>query len=53
MGLALVIAGILLWVLLGWVVVGVVLIVVGLILLFAPGPFYGYGYWHGRRNPPP
>lgn len=48
MGLVLVIAGLLLWLLGGYFVIGVVLIVVGLLLLFVPGPFYGYGYWRGR-----
>lgn len=52
MGLLLIVAGLLLWLLAGWFVVGVILIVVGVVLLFVPGPFYGYGYWRGRRPPP-
>jgi hypothetical protein len=51
MGLVLVIAGLLLWLLGGYFVVGVILLIVGLVLLFVPGPFYGYSYWHGRRPP--
>jgi hypothetical protein len=51
-GLLLIVAGLLLWLLAGWSVVGVILIVVGVVLLFVPGPFYGYSYWHGRRPPP-
>jgi hypothetical protein len=51
-GLLLIVLGILLWLLAGWSVVGVVLIVIGVVLLFAPGPFYGYSYWQGRRPPP-
>lgn len=51
MGLLLIIAGLLLWLLAGWSIVGIVLIIVGLVLLFVPGPFYGYSYWQGRRGP--
>lgn len=51
MGLVLIIAGLLVWLLAGLTVVGIILIVVGLILLFVPGPFYGYSYWRGRRGP--
>jgi hypothetical protein len=50
MGLILVIAGLLLWLLAGWFVVGIILIVVGIILLFVPGTA-GYSDWHGRRAP--
>lgn len=53
MGALLIIVGLLLWLLGGWFLVGIILIVLGVILLFAPGPWYGYGYWHGRRAPPP
>lgn len=49
MGLLLIIAGLLLWLLGGFFVVGIVLIVVGVVLLFAPGPFYGYSYWRRPR----
>jgi hypothetical protein len=49
MGLLLVIAGLLLWLLGGYFVIGIVLIVVGLALFFAwPG---GYGYGYRRRGP--
>jgi hypothetical protein len=51
MGLILVIVGLLLWLLGGYFLIGIILLIVGLILLFAPGPFYGYGYWRGRRGP--
>jgi hypothetical protein len=52
MGLVLIVVGLLVWLLAGWSLIGLVLIIVGLVLLFVPGPFYGYGYWHGRRGPP-
>jgi hypothetical protein len=52
MGLLLIIGGLLLWLLGGYLVIGLVLIVLGVVLLFVPGPFYGYGYWQGRRGPP-
>ena len=51
MGLILVIVGLLLWLLGGYFLIGIILLIVGLILLFAPGPFYGYCYWRGRRGP--
>lgn len=52
MGIVLIIAGLLLWLLGGWFVLGIVLIVLGVLLLFAPWPgAYGYGYWQGRRGP--
>jgi hypothetical protein len=44
MGLLLIIAGLLLWLVGGYFAIGV-------ILLFVPGPFYGYSYWQGRRGP--
>lgn len=55
MGLILVIAGLVIWLGLHFehhVVIGIVLLIVGAVLLFAPGPWYGYGYWQGRRGPP-
>jgi membrane-bound ClpP family serine protease len=52
MGLLLIVLGLLLWLLAGYFVAGLILIVLGVILLFAPGPFYGYGYWHDRRGAP-
>ena len=51
MGLALILIGILIWLLLS-PTIGIILVVVGIILLFIPGPFYGYSYWRGRRGPP-
>jgi hypothetical protein len=51
MGLLLVIAGLLLWLLGGYFVIGIVLIVLGLALFFAWPGGYGYGHWHGRRGP--
>lgn len=51
MGLLLIVVGIVLWLFVS-PIVGIVLVVVGIVLLFAPGPFYGYSYWHGRRPPP-
>jgi hypothetical protein len=53
MGLLLVIAGLLLWLLGGWFVIGVILIVLGVVLLFVPGVPYGYGYYRGGRHGPP
>jgi uncharacterized membrane protein len=47
MGLLLVILGLVLW-LVGFGLLGVVLLVIGLVLLFAPGPFYGVPYWRSR-----
>lgn len=52
MGLLLILIGLLLWLLAGWFVVGLILIVLGVVLLFAPGPWYGYGWYRGRRAPP-
>jgi hypothetical protein len=55
MGLLLVIAGLVIWLGLNFehhVVIGIVLLIVGVVLLFVPGPFYGYSYWRGRRGPP-
>jgi hypothetical protein len=51
MGLLLVIAGLLLWLLGGYFVIGIVLIVLGLVLFFAWPGGYGYGYYRGRRGP--
>lgn len=52
MGLILVVVGLLLWLVGGYFIAGLILLVIGAILLFAPGPWYGYGYWRGRRGPP-
>lgn len=32
---------------------GIILVIIGLVLLFVPGPFYGYPHWHDRRRRPP
>lgn len=50
MGLVLLIIGLIL-LLFGYALIGLILIIVGLVLMFAPGPFYGYGYWRDRRGP--
>jgi hypothetical protein len=52
MGLLLLILGLVL-LLIGYQLIGIILIIIGVVLLFAPGPFYGYPYWRGRRQPPP
>ena len=52
MGLALIIIGIVVW-LLASPTIGLILVLVGVVLLFVPGPFYGYGWYRGRRAPPP
>jgi hypothetical protein len=52
MGLALILIGLLLWLLTTLDVVGIILIVVGIVLLFVPGVPYGYDTWRGRRGPP-
>lgn len=52
MGLALIIIGqIVIWL---WLspLIGLILVIVGVLLLFVPGPFYGYGWYRGRRGPP-
>jgi hypothetical protein len=51
MGLLLIVLGIVIWLLLS-PLVGLILVVVGILLLFIPGPFYGYGWYRGRRGPP-
>jgi hypothetical protein len=51
MGLALVLIGIVIWLLLS-PLLGLILVIVGILLLFVPGPFYGYGWYRGRRGPP-
>lgn len=51
MGLVLIAIGVVLLVL-GYFIIGLVLLVLGLVLLFAPGPWYGYGWYRGRRGPP-
>ena len=51
MGLALILIGLVIAVLVSWTI-GVLLIVVGVILLFVPGVPYGYSSYRGRRGPP-
>jgi hypothetical protein len=51
MGLLLIIIGLVLMIV-GYGLIGLILLILGLVLLFAPGPWYGYGYWRGRRGPP-
>jgi len=46
MGLLLVIAGLLLWLLGGYFLIGIILIILGLVLFLAPGAPYGYSHWH-------
>lgn len=50
MGVALIIIGILIWLLVS-PTVGIILVVCGIILLFVPNT-YGYSDWRGRRGPP-
>lgn len=51
MALALIVAGILIWLLLS-PIIGIILVVVGVVLLFVPAVPYGYSSWRGRRAPP-
>lgn len=51
-GLVLIIAGFLLWLLGGYVLVGLILIILGIVLAFVPGVPYGYSHYRGRRGPP-
>lgn len=51
MGLILIIAGLLLWLVGGYFLIGLILLIIGIALLFAPWPgAYGYSRWH--RGPP-
>lgn len=50
MGLALIVIGILVWLLLS-PIIGIVLVVLGVLLLFVPNT-YGPADWRGRRGPP-
>jgi hypothetical protein len=53
MGLALIVIGLLVWLLLS-PLIGIILVIIGVILLFAPiHGTYGYSDWRGRRRPPP
>jgi hypothetical protein len=50
-GLALIVIGIVLALLVSWWI-GVLCIVIGLVLLLVPGTPYGYSWYRGRRGPP-
>jgi hypothetical protein len=50
MGLALILIGVVVWLLLS-TLLGIVLVVIGVILLFVPHT-YGPADWRGRRAPP-
>jgi membrane protein implicated in regulation of membrane protease activity len=50
MGLALIIIGIVVALLLSWWI-GIVLVIIGIVLLFVPHT-YGYSDYRGRRGPP-
>lgn len=52
MGAFLIVIGLLL-LLFGYGLIGLILIIIGVLLFFAPGPWYGYSYWNGRRRGPP
>jgi hypothetical protein len=53
MGLALIVIGVVVWLLLS-PIIGIILVVVGLLLFIAPiHGTYGYSDWRGRRSPPP
>ena len=51
MGLALIIIGIVVALLLH-LTLGIVLIIIGAVLMFIPSIPYGYGWYRGRRAPP-
>lgn len=51
MGLALIVIGIVVALLLSWPV-GILLVVVGVVLLFIPATPYSYGWYRGRRRGP-
>lgn len=50
MGLALILIGILVWLLVS-PLIGIILVILGIILLFIPGVPYGYSSYRGRRGP--
>jgi 4-hydroxybenzoate polyprenyltransferase len=50
MGVALILIGLVIALLVNWTI-GLIIIVVGVILLFVPHT-YGYSDWRGRRGPP-
>lgn len=47
MGLLLIVLGLVIW-LLASPLIGLILIIIGIILMFAPGTPYGYGWYRGR-----
>lgn len=51
MGLALIIIGLVVALLLNWTI-GIILMVLGLILLFVPAAPYGYTWYRGRGRAP-
>jgi hypothetical protein len=52
MGLALIVVGIIVWLLLS-PIIGIILVIVGVLLFIAPiHGTYGYSDWRGRRGPP-
>jgi len=51
MGIALIVIGVVVWLLLS-PVIGIILVVLGALLFFVPAAPYGYSSWHGRRGPP-
>ena len=51
MGLALILIGILVWLLLS-PLIGLILVVLGVVILFVPGTPFGYGYYRDRRRGP-
>ena len=51
MGALLLIIGLIL-LLVGYFWIGLILMIIGLVLIFAPGAPYGYGWYRGRRGPP-
>lgn len=52
MGLALIVIGLIVWLVFGLFWLGIALIIFGLILLFIPGT-YGVSDWRGRRRGAP
>jgi hypothetical protein len=50
MGLALIVIGLVVALLLSWWI-GIVLVIVGIVLLFVPAAPYGYSSWRGRGGP--
>lgn len=51
MGIVLIVLGLIIWLFVN-ALIGLILVIIGLLLLFIPGPFYGYSWYRGRRGPP-